>query len=194
LDHILLAKGFPIIFCLWIYNLNSSSQSAVILNEKQGSWTQCHRGLRQGDPLSPYLFNIVVDVMRLMLYQASISGLLLDPLADNLPCHVLQYADDTIIIIRSSEDDIRNLKVVLDSFSVATCMHINFPKSTFTPVHVDLDVSIFLAGILGCTVASFPQTYLGLHLSTHKLKLNAFAPTWLNLENVFWVVFAKCFP
>jgi hypothetical protein len=98
------------------------------------------------------------------------------PFADNLPCLVLQYADDTIIIIRSSEDDIRNLKVVLDSFSMATGLHINFHKSTFAPVHVDPDVSIHLAAILGCTVASFPQTYLGLPLYTHKLKLNAFRP------------------
>jgi hypothetical protein len=176
LDRILLANGFPIIFCLWIRNLNSSSQSAVILNGKPGRWIQCRRGLRQGNPEYPYLFNIVVDLLRSMLHQAAVNGLLLHPLADNLPCLVLQYADDTIIIIRSSEDDMRNLKVVLDSFSVATGLHINFHKSTFAPVHVDPDVSIHLAAILGYTVASFPQTYLSLPLSTHKLKLNAFCP------------------
>jgi mannosylglycoprotein endo-beta-mannosidase len=166
LDRILIAKGFPSLFCLWIRNLNSSSQSAVILNGKPGNWIQCRRGLWQGDPLSPYLFNIVVDVLRAMLLQASVNGLLHHPIVENSPCPVLQYADDTIIIIRSSEDDIRNLKVVLDSFSVATGLQINFHKSTFAPIHVEQIRSVFLAGILGCPVATFPQTYLGLPLST----------------------------
>jgi hypothetical protein len=132
------------------------------------------------------LFNIVVDVLRAMLLQTSVNGLLHHPIVENSPCPVLQYADDTIIIIRSSEDDIRNLKVVLDSFSVATGLQINYHKSTFAPIHVEQNRSVFLAGILGCPVATFPQTYLGLPLSTHKLKLNAFCP--------YLAKFRKCLP
>jgi hypothetical protein len=164
LDRILLAKGFPSDFCLWIRNLNSSSQSAVILNGKPGRWISCRRGLRHGDPLSPYLFNIVVDVLKSMLQNACVNGLLHHPFIENLPCPILQYANDTIIIVRSSEDVIRNLKVVLDSFSMATGLQINYHKSTFAPIHVDPQFSNFLAGILGCPVAAFPQTYLGLPL------------------------------
>jgi hypothetical protein len=101
-------------------------------------------------------------------------------LFENLPCPVLQYTDDTTINFRSSEYDMCNLKVVLDSSSVATVLQINYHKSTFAPIHVDLDFSNLLASILGCHVATFPHTYLG-HLSSPiNWSLTSFAPTKLN--------------
>lgn len=51
---------------------------------------------------------------------------------------------------------------------------INFHKSTFAPIHVDPDLASQLATSFGCAVASFPQSYLGLPLSTHKLNLKDF--------------------
>jgi hypothetical protein len=176
LDRILIAKGFPSIWCLWIRNLNSSRQSAVLLNGKPGKWIQCRRGLRQGDPLSPYLFNIVADVLFLLLKKASEEGLLLHPIDASLSCPVLQYADDTLIILKAMENCINNLRTVLSAFSEATGLQINFHKSTFAPIHVQPQLASDLASAIGCDIASFPQNYLGLLLSTHKLKLNAFCP------------------
>lgn len=51
---------------------------------------------------------------------------------------------------------------------------INFHKSTFAPIHVDRDLASDLASFFGCSVASFPQSYLGLPLSTHKLNIKDF--------------------
>ena len=64
LDRILEAKGFPELWRAWVRNLNLSSQTAVLLNGVPGRWIQCRRGLRQGDPLSPFLFDIVVDILQ----------------------------------------------------------------------------------------------------------------------------------
>lgn len=55
-------------------------------------------------------------------------------------------------------------------------LYINFDKSSFVPIQVYHDLAISLASTLSGSVSSFPQTYLGLPLSTSKLKISAFHP------------------
>jgi len=70
----------------------------------------------------------------------------------------------------------RALKTILDEFSAATGLTINFHKSTFVPMHVSADAAAAMASILGCSVSSFPQTYLGLPLSPYKLRVADYKP------------------
>jgi hypothetical protein len=66
--------------------------------------------------------------------------------------------------------------MALDNFSAATGLSINFHKSTFVPIKVNPSAATSMALAFGCTVSSFPQTYLGLPLSTHKLRISDFNP------------------
>ena len=68
------------------------------------------------------------------------------------------------------------LKRILDAFSQATGLVINFHKSTFVPMHVGDDTAAEMASVLGCSISTFPQTYLGLPLSPHKLKCTDYQP------------------
>lgn len=89
---------------------------------------------------------------------------------------VLQYADDTILLIRADQNSVLHLKMTLDSFSACTGLVINYSKSTTTPLHIDDGNLQSFISLLGCSMGQFPQTYLGLPLSNVKLPLSAFAP------------------
>jgi hypothetical protein len=89
---------------------------------------------------------------------------------------VLQYADDTLIILRADPGAADRLKEILDNFANATGLVINFTKSTLVPMSVDDDLLASATAALGCSVEGFPQTYLGLPLSCDKLNIDAFTP------------------
>jgi hypothetical protein len=92
------------------------------------------------------------------------------------PCPVLQYADDTLIIMKSGVAAAERLKELLGQFAEATGLTINFHKSTLVPMHTEPEEVALIQSALGCCVEGFLQTYPGLPLSAAKLRLQDFAP------------------
>ncbi|KAF8733580.1 hypothetical protein HU200_014885 [Digitaria exilis] len=182
LDLILAARGFDARWRLWVAKVLTSGKTAIKLNGVPGRWINCKRGLRQGDPISPYLFIIIADVLQRLIQQASRNGLLQHPLDLSLPCPVLQYADDILILIQGSAQAMGTLKSILDAFSMATGLTINYHKSTFVPMHIDDMLASEMASTLGCSISQFPQPYLGLRLSPHKLRVGDFQPLIANFD------------
>lgn len=118
------------------------------------------------------MFLLVADVLQVLI---KTDGGVRHPMADGL-CPVLQYADDMIILVKAELGDITRLKNLLDMFSLATGLAINYDKSTVTPLHLKDGALDWFLEILHCKVGTFPQTYLGLPLSNLKLELFDFMP------------------
>lgn len=173
LQTVMECRGFPDRWCSWIKATLTTSRSTVLVNGCPGLWINCKRGLQQGDPLSPYLFLIVADVLQVLIKSEGHG--IRHPLVDQ-PCPMLQYADDTLLLIRAEIADVRWLRECLDLFAQATGLKINFHKSKVVPMLVQPEKQQELLQILQCQQGAFPQTYLGLPLSNCKLHLSAFAP------------------
>lgn len=175
--RILQVQGFPDKWIRWVRSLLTTSRSAVMVNGVPEPWITCKRGLRQGDTLSPYLFLLVANVLQHLIKR---NGHIAHPLDWHAPppCAVLQYADDTILVVCGDDASALQLQLKreLDNFAAAIGLAINFAKSTVTPVNVSPDQAPTLIEALGCCASSFPQTYLGLPLSNTKLRLLAFLP------------------
>ena len=98
LDHVLEMKGFSLRWRKWMRGCLSSVSYAVLVNGNAKGWVKASRGLRQGDPLSPFLFNIVADVLSRMLLKAEerndLEGFRVG--RNRTRVSHLQFADDTI--------------------------------------------------------------------------------------------------
>ncbi|WVZ83332.1 LOW QUALITY PROTEIN: hypothetical protein U9M48_030493 [Paspalum notatum var. saurae] len=170
---ILRIRGFPKCWCSWMMDMLSTGKTSVLLNRVPGLWIDCKNGLRQGDPISPYLFIIVADVLCQLLRFRGHNSSLSHPILQGAPCPVLQYADDTIIFIKASSEAMVSLKRVLQEFAHATGLIINYRKTTFLSIGIEPDYADHLASLLDTT---FPQRYLGLPLTPHKVAVSDFSP------------------
>jgi hypothetical protein len=95
---------------------------------------------------------------------------------------ILQYADDTLLIMQADETQLLVLKEALNDFSKSTGLYVNYHKSCLLPINISDDQASSLAQVFGCTVQGMPFTYLGLPLGTTRPKIQDLMPLVDRLE------------
>lgn len=143
----------------------------IKVNDQVGSYFQTKKGLRQGDPLSPILFNIVLDMLAIIMSRAKehgqVKGVVPNLIDGGLS--ILQYADDTIIFIDHDIEQAKNLKLLLCVFEQLSGLKINFHKSELFCFGDVRDHEYQYSQLFGCNIGSYPFQYLGIPMHFRKL-------------------------
>jgi hypothetical protein len=178
--QVLRMKGFAEEWRTLILNSISGGSVAIKVNDDIGGYFQTKKGLRQGDPLSPMLFNIVADMLAIFIDRAKADGQIegvVPHLVDG-GLSILQYADDTILFMEHDLDKARNLKLILSAFELLSGLKINFHKSELFCFGEAVDDADLYAELFGCGLGSFPISYLGIPIH-HRRLTNA---EWKHVE------------
>ncbi|RLN23448.1 hypothetical protein C2845_PM07G29970 [Panicum miliaceum] len=177
LEEVMRGKGLPEKWIRWVMESVQGGRVCVNVNGHRGPFFRTYQGLRQGDPLSPILFNLVADALSALLDKAvakkHIVGVL-DYLIQGGISHI-QYADDTVIMIDGSDQSILNLKLILYCFEWLSGLKINFHKSEVFVFGADQNEKERMANMLNCKLGTFPMKYLGIPISENRLGSLAFS-------------------
>lgn len=98
------------------------------------------------------------------------------PLNNSSDFPVIQYADDTLIIMEGDANQLFLLKSLLNSFSESTGLKLKYNKSHMVPINIFNEKFGHLANTFGCAKGSLPFTCLGLSLGITKPKIEDFLP------------------
>jgi hypothetical protein len=178
------AKGFLDRWIKWVQDLFCSATSSVLLNQTVGNDFPCKRGVRQGDPLSPLLFAIAANLLESVINHEYAQGTLIPPFPQNpsTPFTIVQYANDTILVMKACESQLLIFKDILHKVTLSSGLKVNFHKSCLVPINIDHDHASLLANTFGCVVGSFHFTYLGLPMGLTKSKVKDYAPLICRIE------------
>jgi mannosylglycoprotein endo-beta-mannosidase len=168
--------GFGDRFIEWICIILSTASSKLLLTSVPGRPILHRRGLRQGNPVSPMLFLLCMEVLNAALRRAEALGVL-----SSLPCQGVRfrssmYADDVVIFVAPEARDLSFLRLLLESFGGATGPRTNLDKCSISPIRCS-DVHLAAAALhFPCGIKPFPCSYLGLPLSYKRLPRASLQP------------------
>jgi hypothetical protein len=166
--YLLRRCGFGQKWCSWIACCISSASFSVLINGSPAGFFNSSRGVRQGDPLSPFLFVIVMEAFsrmtKALVDHSRFSGFAVGTRgSEQVNISHLLFADDTLVFCGASLEQVQAIDELLIFFELVSGLKVNLAKSTLVPVGEVSNVGA-LAEVLGCEVGSLPIPYLGIPL------------------------------
>ncbi|KAJ9536236.1 hypothetical protein OSB04_un000585 [Centaurea solstitialis] len=173
LIQMLVGFGFHPVLIRWIEEMISSTSYSVMINGEQKGFFKGERGIRQGDPLSPYLFTLIMEGFTMIFKQCILE-------AENFGYHPgcadidlthLCFADDLFVFTYGDVGSVEILKKALTLFGHRSGLSPNLLKSDVFFGNVPVDTQAAILNCLSYRLGSFPIRYLGVPLSPVSLKV-----------------------
>lgn len=140
-----------------------SSKCSVLVNRELSGYFELGCGLRQGDPLFPYLFILAEEILSLnienLVDHKQVAPIYRAPTSPST-CH-LMYADDILLFFQATHRSINAIQGVLNSYQLAAGQHFNLGKGKILFGNSRQSFKSRISMILGIPQAFSPVKYLG---------------------------------
>jgi len=168
--EILRLSGFPSHVVDWIWACMSTPKFSVSVNREVNGFFSSSRGLRQGDPMSPYLFVLAMEALSGLLgIMASNKEFRYHWRCEKDEITHLCFADDLLVFSRADVQSVRLVKECLDQFRYLSGLIPNPGKSDFFVCGVTSASRMELLSASGFTKRCLPVRYLGVPLISNWL-------------------------
>ncbi|KAL0433838.1 UNVERIFIED_CONTAM: LINE-1 retrotransposable element O protein [Sesamum latifolium] len=165
--------GFPVRFIQWIEECVTTPSFSVCLNGTPHGFFTGARGLRQGDPMSPYFFVLVMEVLHLILAQIidQDDGFKFHWKFQEIGLFQLCFADDLLLFCRADESSVGVFKQGLETFAGLFGLQANPSKSNLIISASARNMKEALLALLDFREGTLPIKYLGLPLLSSRLTI-----------------------
>lgn len=179
LDSVMSNMNFPTLWRKWISKCVGTATTSILVNGCPTDEFKIERSLRQGDPLSPFLFLLAAEGFNILM-KAVVDAQLYNGNGVGRDGEVrlthLQFADDTLILGEKSWLNVQSMLAVLLLFEEIFGLKVNFHKSMLTGVNVNDSWLAEAVLVMNCRRGSIPFVYLGLPTGGNSRKLSFWKP------------------
>ncbi|XP_026458663.1 uncharacterized protein LOC113359205 [Papaver somniferum] len=179
LIKVMTQMGFSTQWCNLIHQFISTTNLVVLVNSSPGNFFKPTRGLRQGNPLSPYLLLFCMETLSRYLIYAESQGLIHGTKIWNEAPTInhLLFADDCMIFCKANMEECNNLINIFQDFGQSCGQLINFAKSgIFFSKNTDPDIADNISDVMHVQRINITDKYLGSPLFTNRSKVQTFKP------------------
>ncbi|KAL0302139.1 UNVERIFIED_CONTAM: putative ribonuclease H protein [Sesamum calycinum] len=177
--------GFSGTFIGWIEECVTTPMFSVCINGNPYGFFKGSRGLRHGDPMSPFLFVMIMEVLQLMLQQLieQNEGFSYHWRCKELGLFQLCFADDLLLFCKADVASVQVLRHGLDEFAKLSGLHANPQKSQLILSRSAQGVREHILAALQFQEGQLPLRYLGLPLLASWLSISDCQPLLLKIDS-----------
>nr|GEY05792.1 RNA-directed DNA polymerase, eukaryota, reverse transcriptase zinc-binding domain protein [Tanacetum cinerariifolium] len=162
----------------WIRESLSLGKASILVNGSLTLEFHFHRGLKQGDPLAPFLFLLIMESLHLSFSRAVEAGIFTGFKVDHsITLSHLFYADDVMFIGEWSHSNLKGIMNILRCFSLLSSMSINIQKSHLLGVGIPDNYVAEAAKSIGCSIMKAHFKYLGILVGDNMSSIKAWDET-----------------
>ncbi|XP_021739496.1 uncharacterized protein LOC110705884 [Chenopodium quinoa] len=172
IEGMLMALGFPGKFVKWIMQCVRTPSFSLMINGALYGFFAGKKGIRQGDPMSPLLFVLIMEYLTRMLRKiCKKKGFTFHQRCEKLALNHLIFADDLMLFCFGNKNFVQFLIRALKTFEKRSGLQVNTDKSVIYFGNVPTQIKDDILMLSGFETGEMPFKYLGIPLNDKYLKV-----------------------